>query len=229
MSESGASRLRGRATVKPRSRSERSGIVTSQLPSPGPNESASPAQPYTGRPRLTLWQRVKRELGRETQPVDTVVRLIILERSVRGSLVFILGVALLSNSRKLAVLIRTWVAELNVNPERRLIPRLLSSVLHGFGNVSTRTVVLVGIGALLFGALELTEAVGLARRRRWAEYLTVIAGCIGIPFEIMEVVHRQTPIRIGILAINVAIVIYLAWQKHLFGLRGGVATETERS
>jgi len=22
-------------------------------------------------------------------------------------------------------------------------------------------------------------------------------------------------------------VIYLAWQKHLFGLRGGVATETE--
>jgi len=27
----------------------------------------------------------------------------------------------------------------------------------------------------------------------------------------------------------VAIVIYLAWQKHLFGLRGGVATETEKS
>jgi hypothetical protein len=25
------------------------------------------------------------------------------------------------------------------------------------------------------------------------------------------------------------IVIYLAWQKHLFGLRGGVATETETS
>jgi hypothetical protein len=24
-------------------------------------------------------------------------------------------------------------------------------------------------------------------------------------------------------------VIYLAWQKHLFGLRGGVATETETS
>jgi uncharacterized membrane protein (DUF2068 family) len=178
---------------------------------------------------LTFWQRVKRELGRETQPVDTVVRLIIIERAVRGSLVVILGIALLSNSRQLARLLRNWVAELNINPERRLIPRLLSSMLHAFGDVSTRTVVLVGIGALLFGALELTEAVGLARRRRWAEYLTVIAGCIGIPFEVMEVVHRQTPIRIGILAINVAIVIYLAWQKHLFGLRGGVATETEGS
>ncbi len=178
---------------------------------------------------MTFWQKVKRELGRETQPVDTIVRLIIIERAVRGSLVFLLGLGLLSNSRRLVQLIRGWVAELNVNPERRLIPRMLSAVLKPLGEFSPRTVVLLGIGALLFGALELTEAIGLARRRRWAEYLTVIAGCLGIPFEIMEVVRRQTPIRISILLINIAIVIYLAWQKHLFGLRGGVATETETS
>jgi uncharacterized membrane protein (DUF2068 family) len=102
-------------------------------------------------------------------------------------------------------------------------------VLRPIGQFSVRTVVLIGIGALLFGLLELTEAVGLARRRRWAEYLTVIAGCIGIPLEVGEVLHRQTPVRIGVLLFNVAVVIYLAWQKHLFGLRGGVATETETS
>ncbi|TME74522.1 MAG: DUF2127 domain-containing protein, partial [Chloroflexi bacterium] len=108
-------------------------------------------------------------------------------------------------------------------------PRVVAAVLRPIGEFSSRTVLLIGIGAILFGALELTEAIGLARRRRWAEYLTVIAGCIGIPFEIMEVLRRQTPVRISILLINVAIVIYLAWQKHLFGLRGGVATETEKS
>lgn len=178
---------------------------------------------------MTLWQKVKRELGRETQPVDTVVRLIILERAVRGSLVFILGVALLTRSHSVVRLVRVWVAELDVNPERRLLPRLLSAILRPIGAFSSRTVLLIGIGALLFGALEMTEAIGLARRRRWAEYLTVIAGCIGIPLEVSEVLARQTPLRIGILLINVAIVIYLAWQKHLFGLRGGVATETERS
>ena len=178
---------------------------------------------------MTLWQEVKRELGRETQPVDTIVRLIILERAIRGTLVFVLGVALLTNSRGAVRLVRQWVAELNVNPERRLIPRIISAVLRPIGQFSARTVLLIGIGALLFGMLELTEAVGLARRRRWAEYLTVIAGCIGIPFEVSEVMHRQTPVRISILLINVAIVIYLAWQKHLFGLRGGVATETETS
>ena len=104
---------------------------------------------------------------------------------------------------------------------------MLLTILRPVGQFSTRTVLIIGIGAVLFGLLEITEAVGLARRRRWAEYLTVIAGCIGIPFELMEVLRRQTPLRIGILLINVAIVIYLAWQKHLFGLRGGVATETE--
>jgi uncharacterized membrane protein (DUF2068 family) len=178
---------------------------------------------------MTFWQNIKRELGRETQPVDTVVRLIILERAIRGSLVFILGVALLTRSRSVVSLVRLWVTELDVNPERRVIPRLLITVLRPIGQFSTRTVVLIGIGALLFGMLELTEAVGLARRRRWAEYLTVIAGCIGIPFEVSEVLAKQTPVRIGILLINVTIVIYLAWQKHLFGLRGGVATETETS
>jgi uncharacterized membrane protein (DUF2068 family) len=126
-------------------------------------------------------------------------------------------------------LVRQWVAELDVNPERRLIPRIILTVLRPVGQFSTRTVLIIGVGALLFGALELTEAVGLARRRRWAEYLTVIAGCIGIPFEIHEVIIRQTVFRVSFLVINVAIVIYLAWQKHLFGLRGGVATETETS
>jgi uncharacterized membrane protein (DUF2068 family) len=178
---------------------------------------------------VTFWQRAKRELGRETQPVDTVVRLIILERAIRGSLVFILGIALLARSRNIVLLVRQWVTELDVNPERRLVPRILITVLRPIGQFSSRTVLLIGIGALLFGMLELTEAVGLARRRRWAEYLTVIAGCIGIPFEVSEVMQRQTPVRISILLINVAIVIYLAWQKHLFGLRGGVATETATS
>lgn len=176
---------------------------------------------------MTFWQKAKRELGRETQPVDTVVRLIILERAVRGSLVFILGVAFLTNSRQIVRLVRGWVAELNINPVQRT--RFLANLLKPLLSFTPRTVVLIGIGAVLFGLLELTEAFGLARRRRWAEYLTVIAGTIGIPFEVMEVIHRQTLIRIGILVINIAIVIYLAWQKHLFGLRGGVETETATS
>lgn len=175
---------------------------------------------------MTFGERVRRELGRETQPVGTVVRLIIIERAVRGSLVLILGIALLTRSQQIGRIVRQWVLELDINPERRLIPRAVVAVLRPFVSLSTRTVLIIGLSAVLFALLELTEAVGLARRRRWAEYLTAIAGCIGIPFEISEVLNRQTPIRIGFLVANVAIVIYLAWQKHLFGLRGGIDTES---
>ncbi|HEY0492542.1 MAG TPA: DUF2127 domain-containing protein [Candidatus Dormibacteraeota bacterium] len=158
--------------------------------------------------------------------MGTVVRLIIIERAVRGSLVLVLGIALLTRSRQITLIVRQWVSELDINPERRLIPRALVTVLRPFVSFTTRTVLIIGISAVLFGLLELTEAVGLARRRRWAEYLTVIAGCIGIPFEVSEVLNRVTPLRVGLLAANVAIVVYLAWQKHLFGLRGGIDTET---
>jgi uncharacterized membrane protein (DUF2068 family) len=178
---------------------------------------------------MTFWQRTRRELGRETQPVGTVVRLIIIERAVRGSLVLVLGIALLTRSQQVIRIVRQWVTELDINPERRLIPRAVVAVLRPFGALSTRTVIIIGISAILFAAIELTEAVGLARRRRWAEYLTVIAGCIGIPFEVSEVINRQTVLRISFLVINIAIVVYLAWQKHLFGLRGGIETETEKS
>ena len=52
--------------------------------------------------------------------------------------------------------------------------------------------------ALAHGVWQTTErAIGLARRRRWAEYLTVIAGCIGIPLEVSQVLNRQTPVRIN--------------------------------
>ena len=105
--------------------------------------------------------------------------------------------------------------------------RLVDRVLMRIGTY--RHLTALSIGLIVYAGLEATEGIGLALRRRWAEYLTVIAGCIGIPLEVEEVLRRQTPVRVSILVINVAIVIYLAWQKHLFGLRGGVATETETS
>ena len=181
---------------------------------------------------MSWWTEVKAELGRETQPVNTVVRLIILERGVRGAILLLLGVGLLTDSQQILGIVREWAADLDVEAAPELTRRqgffrqLLLSVLRWAGGLGGRTVTMIAVGLLAFSLLELTEAVGLARRRRWAEYLTVIAGCIGIPFEIFEVVRRQTVLRVSFLVINVAIVLYLAWTKHLFGLRGGRRTET---
>ncbi len=165
---------------------------------------------------MSWWRRLQREFGRETQPLDTGVRLIILERGFRGVLLVALGVALLTDSRQLLRLVRDWVAELNLNPGRDILHRALIAVLRPIGLLQPRTVVLVALAALAFAALELTEAIGLARRRRWAEYLTALAGGFAIPFEVREVIGKQTPLRFAFLIINVAIVVYLVWKKRLF-------------
>ena len=81
--------------------------------------------------------------------------------------------------------------------------------------------VLIAIGSVLYGLLELIEAVGLVLRRRWAEYLVVIATGFGIPIEVREVIVHPTLVRAGLLLINVGVVIYLVLRKRLFILDEG--------
>ena len=92
----------------------------------------------------------------------------------------------------------------------RLIDRLL--VYVGFFRHQT-TIALV---VLAYAVVEGTEGVGLAMRRRWAEYLIVVATGLFIPYEVWEVVHRVTLFRVGGLLLNVAIVVYLGYRKRLF-------------
>ena len=60
-----------------------------------------------------------------------------------------------------------------------------------------------------YAALFAVEGVGLWRQRVWAEYLTIVATTSFIPLEVYELVRRFTPIRLGALLANAAIVGYL--------------------
>jgi uncharacterized membrane protein (DUF2068 family) len=77
------------------------------------------------------------------------------------------------------------------------------------------------ITSAAYFVLELVEAIGLWHEKRWAEYLTVVATAGLMPFEIFSLMSKVTVIRVGALVINIAIVIWLAWRKRLFGLNGG--------
>jgi uncharacterized membrane protein (DUF2068 family) len=61
-----------------------------------------------------------------------------------------------------------------------------------------------------YGALELVEGTGLWLDQLWAEYLTVIATSLLIPFELYELVLRPTLWKAGGIFVNVLIVLYLA-------------------
>lgn len=77
--------------------------------------------------------------------------------------------------------------------------------------------VAIGVVALGYAALFLTEATGLWLRKTWAEWFTVIATGSLIPLELYETVHQFGWIKLATLLANVAIVAYLvrvARQSH---------------
>jgi uncharacterized membrane protein (DUF2068 family) len=88
-------------------------------------------------------------------------------------------------------------------------------------SLRAHTLRVVGAALLAYAVLEGIEAVGLWLVKRWAEYLTFLATSVLLPFEVYEIVHRISVLKLIGFAFNVAIVIYLVYAKRLFGLRGG--------
>jgi uncharacterized membrane protein (DUF2068 family) len=101
---------------------------------------------------------------------------------------------------------------------------LLHSLEHVF-TLRTHTLYLLAVGAAAYAILEGVEAIGLWYQRRWAEYLTFVATCVFLPYEVYELSKSVSPLKAIALLINVAIAVYLLHSKRLFGLRGGGAAE----
>jgi uncharacterized membrane protein (DUF2068 family) len=92
------------------------------------------------------------------------------------------------------------------------------------------TLLLVALGILAYAVLELVEAFGLWFKRRWGEYVAVVATALFIPLEIHEILAKTTWLRVGALIINLFAVFYILWTKRLFGFRGGrAAFDAERA
>jgi uncharacterized membrane protein (DUF2068 family) len=101
---------------------------------------------------------------------------------------------------------------------------VLSRELQRLVDLDKGTVLVLALTATAYCVIEGVEAYGLWRERRWAEYLTVVATAGFLPFEIHELIDRVTVLRVGALVVNLAILSWLVWSKHLFGIRGGHAT-----
>lgn len=104
----------------------------------------------------------------------------------------------------------------------------VSGWLHRLIGLHRDVLTVLLVTAIAYCAIETVEAVGLWRERRWAEYLTAVATAGLLPFEIRELLERATVFRVGALTVNLAILIWLVWAKHLFGVRGGAKTLHER-
>lgn len=102
--------------------------------------------------------------------------------------------------------------------------RLVGDINHLF-TLSTAKLLLFGSAVALYAALNLIEAIGLWRARRWAEYLTFFELALLLPVEVYELTVHVTTLKSLTLALNLAIVLYLLIAKRLFGIRGGGTAE----
>jgi len=101
-----------------------------------------------------------------------------------------------------------FVAKLKLDPENHYI----HSAIEFVSGVKPNQLRAIGFGTFAYALLYAVEGVGLLLRKHWAEYFTVIATGSLIPFEAYEVYRKTTPIRLSVLAVNVAIVAYLIYQ-----------------
>jgi uncharacterized membrane protein (DUF2068 family) len=167
-------------------------------------------------PRPHYYARLWAELGRMGGEHDAFIKVIIVERIVKALVLIALAIGLLVAGR--TGLLTSWADfaqdQLNLAAGNSLIVDLLLKLVVYIGNFSHTT--LLAIGAIVYALLEGTEGVGLAMRRRWAEYLTVVATGLLIPYEAYEVIHKVTLFKVGALLLNVAVVGYLAYRKRLF-------------
>ena len=136
-----------------------------------------------------------------------VIRLIAAERFLRGLVLIAAGGYLLTHlGSDLGNLADRFARALELDTHRPFVRHLIDK-LH---RLHASTKLITGIAALGYGGLELIEGTGLWLDQLWAEYLTVIATSILIPFEVYELIHKPTMLKAGGIVVNIAIVIYLA-------------------
>jgi uncharacterized membrane protein (DUF2068 family) len=158
-----------------------------------------------------------------------ILRLLAIERWVRGTIILLLGLAVLrfkSTQVSLKELfnrdlraLRPFFNQIHFNVSDSGTIKAIDKALAAHQS----TLNLVAACLVFYGALQLVEGVGLWLLKRWGEYFAVVATAVFIPLEVYELTEKITWLRIVALVVNVAAVIYLLLSKRLFGLRGGFA------
>lgn len=94
---------------------------------------------------------------------------------------------------------------LRFNPESRFVNFLLDKA----SLLDDRLLRRIGDVVFIYAALDVIEGTGLYFERAWAEYLTLAITASFLPWEIFEIFRRVTLVRVGLLAANAMVFVYL--------------------
>lgn len=109
--------------------------------------------------------------------------------------------------RNLGDLVERLIDSLPIDPEGRVV----SMIMDKADLIDAHDLRRIGAGAFIYALLCLVEGWGLLQRKTWAEYFTVTLTFLGLPVEAFEIVRRFTWYKVGALAVNLVILLYLLW------------------
>ncbi|ABM35704.1 DUF2127 domain-containing protein [Polaromonas naphthalenivorans] len=140
---------------------------------------------------------------------DRALKTIAAFEGLKGLAAIASGLGLLSllhhDIRHLAL---ELVGHFGLNPAQHF-PSLFLHYVDLLNSTPVSTLMLLLCG---YAALRLAEAYALWRERAWGALLGALSGGIYIPFEWRHLLHRPSLISAGVLAVNVLIVVFLAYR-----------------
>ena len=141
------------------------------------------------------------------------LRLIAAFKLLKGLALLALGFGALHLLHKdLAAIVEHWIDVFQVDPHRHYIRLLLAKL----SILDDKRLKELSVGTFFYSAIFLTEGIGLALGKRWAEYLTIISTASLLPLEIYELARHASAGKVLALVINLAVVAYLVFELRRF-------------
>jgi uncharacterized membrane protein (DUF2068 family) len=139
---------------------------------------------------------------------DMLLRLIAIFKFFKAGLLIALGIGLFKLLHKdVGDVLQHWCEAMRLDPGSHFV----NLALEKAARLSPAQVKKLGLGSFLYAGLFLAEGTGLWLRKRWGEWLTVIITSSLVPVEIYEIYRHFSPVKVGVLVVNVAIVLYLIY------------------
>jgi uncharacterized membrane protein (DUF2068 family) len=110
-------------------------------------------------------------------------------------------------NKNISDVVKHIIDALRIDPERHFVGILMEHV----GLIDSHELKRAGILSFLYAMVCVVEGTGLMLEKRWAEYFTVTLTAMGLPWEGYELIHRYSPYKVGLMAINLVVLIYLVW------------------
>jgi len=140
---------------------------------------------------------------------DGALLVIAVFKFIKGAVLLALALGALSFLHKdVASEVEHWLDQLRIDPDNEFIGTLLSK-LQLVHTKELKEMSALGAG---YAALFLIEGTGLLFRKRWAEWLTIVATSSLMPLEVYELIKQFTFVRLLVVLVNAAVVLFLIYR-----------------